>query len=246
MAPPGCADASGRCRPRGPRRPGRWPRTGSSDRARSRRATRAGCASGTPRPRGRRRSARCRSTRSVPRPVRARPSRPSSPARSASPRRLVTQPGKEPLERLAQLLDVLLARGSRPLPLHLAARLLRHGPHLAPALGEEHEARAPVVGVGLSLQVAELLELLHLLSHRLLAHVRELRQLAHLDPLLRHERDHVGVCRAEAVEAGLLERFVHVVAPVLVEEPQKEAEHRFRHIDRYLTTLLNWSGACPY
>jgi hypothetical protein len=70
------------------------------------------------------------------------------------------------------------------------------------ALGQEHQSCASVVRVGSSLDVAELLELVDDLRHRLFAYVRELRELAHWDAARAHEGEDIRVRGVDVAEAG--------------------------------------------
>src|SRR5215216_3232598 len=130
MARPGCAGGSGRCPPRGLRRPVGWPLAGSSSRARIRTARLAGCASGIPPGPRRPRRAGIRSTRWGPPRARGPRARPSASWTFASRRRvaLVAMGGLVnvgPLELLVVGVIALLVLGPKRLP--EAARALGRG-----------------------------------------------------------------------------------------------------------------------
>ena len=91
---------------------------------------------------------------------------------------------------------------------------------------EDDQPGAAISRVGAPLDVAQPFELLDGLGHRLLAHVGQPRQLADLDALGGHEREHVGVRRADVTEAGLVERRFDGLRPVLVQQPEQQAELR--------------------
>ena len=97
-------------------------------------------------------------------------------------------------------------------------------PHRSSPLREKDELGPPIARIGPPLDVAGTLEVCDRLCRRLLAHVRELCQLADADPLGWHEGKHVGVWRANIVEAGRAQSRVDFLRIVLIQQSQQEPD----------------------
>jgi hypothetical protein len=136
--------------------------------------------------------------------------------------------GEDFFERPAERLHVLRSHQLGPARLDASAGGHGNGLDLLAARSEEDQSRTPVVRVGAPLDVTQLLEFLDRLRHRLLAHVRELGELADIDAVWGNKREDVRVRRTDVAEAGAVQRRVDRLGPVLVDEPEEQTERRVR------------------
>ena len=159
-------------------------------------------------------------------------------------RDLLLQLGEERLKRAPKRFDLSWARELGPVRLDAVAGGHRNGPHGFATRSQEDESSAPVARVGATFDVAQLLEFLDGLRHRLLAYVRKLRELADLDALRGHECEDVRVRRANVAEPRIFQGRDNCLRPVLMNQPEEQAERGVRRntvlhlVDRYLSSVL--------
>jgi len=115
------------------------------------------------------------------------------------------------------------------------------------APGEEHQARAAVVGVRTAFDVARALELIDRLRHGLLAHPGEVGELRDGDAFGRHEREDVRGCGTDVLETRLAQRGIDVLGVVLVEEAEQKPDHWTGrkvglHGNRQVPVHVGWTG----
>lgn len=130
------------------------------------------------------------------------------------------------LKGSTKALDIVGASQTRPALLDAPAGRNADGANGLSLRRQEDESRSSISRIGSSLDVASVLQLFDGLRHRLLPHAGQMSEFADLDPLFRDEWEHVCVRGAKIDEARRAEGGVHVLGPVLIQEPKQQAEKR--------------------
>ena len=134
------------------------------------------------------------------------------------------QLSQQALQGLLERIDFFRTSHVRPALIHQPAGCHCDRPHSPAAFGQEDQPCTSVVGIWASFDVTKPLQLLDRLRHRLLADMRKPGEFAHLDSFRAHEGEDIGMRWSDIVEACFFESCIDILRPMLVNEPQQQAQ----------------------